>query len=72
MLGVTNLAGEVVMCVVILAGVERIPIVETGLDLSALVVGDVSCPDFSDLIVVRVSAFPEDRFADLKTEKFHA
>jgi len=58
--------------VVILAGVERIPIVETGLELAASVVGNVSDPGFSDLIVVRVSAFLEDRFADLKTEKFHA
>ena len=46
MLGATNLAGEALMCVVILAGVERISIVETGLDLSAPVVGDISNPDF--------------------------
>jgi len=32
--------------VVILAGVKHIPIVETGLDLSTPVVGDVSDPDF--------------------------
>ena len=45
-LGVTNLDGEAVMCVVILAGVDRIPLVETGLDLFAPVVGDVSDSEF--------------------------
>jgi len=34
------------MCVVILAGVECIPIVETGLDLSTPVAGNVSDPEF--------------------------
>ena len=46
MLGLTNLLGEAVICVIIFAGVERIPLVETGLDLSAPVVGNVEDCDF--------------------------
>ena len=40
MLGLTNLIGEAVMCIVIFAGVKRISLVETVLDLSAPVVGN--------------------------------
>lgn len=46
LLGFTNLKGEPVMCLLILAGIEQKFEVETGIDLTALTYGDVKDTDF--------------------------
>ena len=54
-IGLTNLQGEAVICIVIFAWIEYIPLGETSLDLSVPVIGDVGDPDFFRIIVVRAS-----------------
>ena len=46
MLGFTNLKGEPVMCMLILAGIEQKFEVETGIDLTTPTYGDVKNSDF--------------------------
>ena len=64
-LGVTNLEGKAIMCVVIFSGINRIPLTETGLDLSVVVVGEVGNEDF-----FRNNIFPGKRFPGGPTCKY--
>ena len=53
LLGFTNLKGEAVMCLLILAGVEQKFEVETGIDMTAPTYGDVKEKDFLKGIVAK-------------------
>ena len=57
-LGVTNLEGKAIMCVVIFAGINRIPLTETGLYLSAVVFREVGNEDFFRNNIFTVKPFP--------------
>ena len=46
LIGLTSLSGDPVMCICIFSGLNRIPLVETGMDIFAETVGDVLEPDF--------------------------
>ena len=46
LLGLTSLAGDPVMCVVIFAGERRTPIYETGMDVFAEKIGEVTDDDY--------------------------
>ena len=56
----TDLNGEAVMCCVIFSGKKPNAMCETGLDLSAETIGDISDPDFLNRTVGRENDFLED------------
>ena len=58
LLGFTNLKGEPVMCLLILAGVEQKFEVETGIDLTAPMYGDVKDTDFFEKNCGKGKMFP--------------
>ena len=47
LIGLTSLSGDPVMCICIFSGLNKLPLVETGMDIFAETVGDVLKPNFS-------------------------